>query len=72
MALPIVKVFEGREVHAVVRRDAKWDEYVVEFCFLDKVYGRYAHRPQADYRTSDKQDALDTAKTAANTRDLQG
>jgi hypothetical protein len=71
MSLPVVKVFEGGEVQAVVKRDAKWDEYVVEFWIREKVQGRFAHRPQADYRTSDKQDALDTAKAAANSRDLQ-
>lgn len=65
MALPIIKRFDGSEVQAVVRRNAEYNEYIVEFWYLDKVHGRFAHRPQADYHTSDKQDALDTAAREA-------
>lgn len=72
MALPVVKVFEGREVQTIVRNNAEWQEYIVEFWHREKVQGRFAHRPQADYHTSDKQDALDTAKAAASVEDLQG
>lgn len=65
MALPIVKRFDGKEVQTVVRRNAQWNEFIVEFWYLDKVQGRFAYHPQADYHTSDKQDALDTAANAA-------
>lgn len=66
MALPIIQRFDGKEVQTVVRRDVQWNEYRVEFWYLDKVQGRFAYRPQADYHTPDKQDALDTARTAAS------
>lgn len=65
-ALRIIERFDGKQVQTVVKRDAQWDEYLVEFWYLDTVHGRFAHRPQADYRTTDKQDALDTARTAAS------
>ncbi len=40
-----------------VYRNAEWDEYVVKFFNHQGV-----HMDASDYHTSDKQDALDTAK----------
>lgn len=65
MSLPIIKRYDGATVQTVVKRNATWDEFIVEFWHLDKVQGRFAHRPQADYHTSDKRDALDTARVSA-------
>lgn len=66
MALPIVKRFDGPKVQAVVRRNSEWNEFIVEFWFLDEVQNRFAYHKAADYHTSDKQDALDTAQAEAN------
>lgn len=65
MALPIVAFFSGQDVQTQIRRNAEWDEYIVEFWHRDNVQGRFAHRPQADYHTSDKQDAWSTAENSA-------
>jgi uncharacterized protein YbcV (DUF1398 family) len=66
MALPIIAHFDGNQVQTQVRRNAEWNEYVVEFWYRDRVHtNRFAHRVNADYHTSDKQDALDTAQKEA-------
>jgi len=44
-------------VTAKVYRDAKWNEYRVRFYFNGQL------NPEADYFTTDKQDALDTANS---------
>lgn len=72
MALPIVARFDGETVQTVVRNNAEWSEYIVQFWYLDKVQGRFAYHSAADYHTSDKQDALDTAKAAASVPVCQG
>lgn len=66
MALPIIAHFEGETVQTQIRRNAEWDEYIVEFWHRCNVQNnRFAHRRGADYHTSDRQDALDTASNSA-------
>lgn len=50
-----IKSEDGKSL-AKVKFNEEWDEYVVELC----VEGSYI--PEADYFTSDFQDACDTAK----------
>lgn len=55
MALRKIKTIEGVASYAAVYRDAENDEFVVRF------YENGKHQKAADYHTSEKQDALDTA-----------
>lgn len=66
MALPIIAFFEGESVQTQVRRNAEYDEYIVEFWKRSTLQThRFIHLVGADYHTSDKQDALDTAQNEA-------
>ena len=58
MALRKLETFtatSGQYRTAIVYRDVEWDEYRVRF------YRDGEYQDGADYHTSDKQDALDTA-----------